>query len=320
MTLNELRYVVAIARERHFGHAARACFVSQPTLSVALRKLEDELGVVLFERVPGEVTTTAIGHRIVEQAHRVLEEAERIRRLARFGKNPLAGPLRLGAIHTVGPYLLPQLIPSVMEQAPEMPLVIEEGLAPILMERLKRGDLDLILVSLPCDEAGVVVRPLYREDLVLLLPANHPWRERDGIEIEDLAEANVLLPAPGHCLRDQILRACPQCRHARDTHDAAQRDIEGGSLETIRYMVASGVGVAVLPCTASRDDPWNGKELWCARPFTGAAPKRTIALAWRKSFPREPTVEVIARAVRSAELPCVRYLDEGLDDGQVEDP
>lgn len=197
MTLNELRYVVAVARERHFGHAAEACFVSQPTLSVAVRKLEDELGVTLFERGPGEVTVTAVGREVIEQAQRVLEEAEGVRRVARHGQNPLAGPLRLGAIYTVGPYLLPHLIPLAMERAPDMPLVIEESFTTVLAERLKRGDLDLIIISLPFDEAGVLTRPLYDEEFVVLMPISHPWQARASIDIADLGEASVLLLGPG---------------------------------------------------------------------------------------------------------------------------
>ena len=192
MTLNELRYVVAVARERHFGRAADACFVSQPTLSVAVRKLEDELGVSLFERGPGEVTVTAVGQRIVEQAQRVLEEAEGVRRLARQGKNPLVGPLRLGAIYTVGPYLLPHLVPLVAERAPDMPLMIEENFTAVLAERLKRGDLDLIVISLPFEAPGIVTRPLYDERFVVLLPTSHPWQARPSIAIADLAGENVL--------------------------------------------------------------------------------------------------------------------------------
>lgn len=310
MTLNELRYVVAVARERHFGHAAEACFVSQPTLSVAVRKLEDELGVTLFERGPGEVTVTEVGREIVAQAQRVLEEAEGIRRVARHGQNPLAGPLRLGAVYTVGPYLLPHLIPLVMQRAPDMPLMIEENFTARLAERLKRGDLDLIIISLPFDEAGVLTRPLYDEEFVVLMPVGHPWQARARIDIADLGEANLLLLGPGHCFRDQVLDACPRCRQSAAAAGTLQRNLEGGSLETIRLMVASGVGVTVLPCTACGGDGYIARDALCARPFSGEAPKRRIALAWRRSFPRGQAVEVIAEAVRRADLGCVIYPED----------
>ena len=310
MTLNELRYVVAVARERHFGRAAETCFVSQPTLSVAVRKLEDELGISLFERGPGEVTITAVGQRIVEQAQRVLEEAEGIRRLARQGKDPLAGPLRLGAIYTVGPYLLPHLVPLLAERAPDMPLMIEENFTAILTERLKRGELDLIVISLPFEEPGIVTRPLYDEGFVVLLPTSHPWQARASIPIEELAGEHVLLLGSGHCFRDQVLKACPGCLQTDTLSGGLQRRFEGGSLETIRCMVASGVGITVLPCTASSEDPFFARNILCVRPFATGSPSRRVALAWRRSFPRTAAVDVVSQAVRAAELRCVRYIDK----------
>ncbi len=305
MTLNELRYIVAVARERHFGHAAEACFVSQPTLSVAVKKLEDEFGVSLFERGAGEVTVTPIGAQIVEQAQRVLEEAEGIKVLARRGKNPLAGTLRLGVIYTIGPYLLPRLIPWVAEQAPDMPLVIEENFTAVLSERLKRGELDVILISLPFDEPGVLTRALYDETFAVLVPGSHPWAGRPSIAAEQLGREDVLLLGPGHCFRDQVLKVCPDCIKSSG---GLQRGLEGGSLETIRCMVASGVGITVLPCTAAAAERF-AKPMVQVLPFTGAAPRRRVALAWRKSFPRLQAVDVVARAVRAADLECVTYLE-----------
>jgi len=307
MTLNELRYIVAVARERHFGHAAEACFVSQPTLSVAVKKLEDELGVSLFERGAGEVTVTAVGARIVEQAQRVLEEAEGIKVLARLGRDPLVGTLRLGAIYTIGPYLLPRLIPWVAEQAPDMPLVIEENFTSVLSERLKRGELDVILISMPFDEPGVLTRALYDESFAVLLPGHHPWSGRASVAAGELASEDVLLLGPGHCFRDQVLKVCPDCVKSSN---GLQRGLEGGSLETIRCMVASGVGITVLPCTAAAAERF-AKPLVRVLPFAGEAPRRRVALAWRKSFPRLEAVDVLERAVRAADLACVTYLDPG---------
>jgi len=308
MTLNELRYIVAVARERHFGHAAEACFVSQPTLSVAVKKLEDELGVSLFERGTGEVTVTAAGQQVVEQAQRVLEEADTIKRLARHGKNPLAGPLRLGAIYTIGPYLLPRLIPWASERAPDMPLVIEENFTSVLSERLKRGDLDVIVISLPFDEPGILTRPMYDESFAILLPSNHPWSGQESVSADQLGDEDVLLLGPGHCFRDQVVQACPNCVKSATGGGSLQRGLEGGSLETIRYMVASGVGITVLPCSAAATDRF-AEPLVRVLPFTGEAPRRRVALAWRKSFPRIEAVDVLASAVRAADLPCVAYLD-----------
>jgi LysR family hydrogen peroxide-inducible transcriptional activator len=301
MTLNELRYVVAVARERHFGRAADACFVSQPTLSVAVKKLEDELGVSLFERGTGEVTITEIGAAVVARAQRVLEEAEGVQAVARSGRDPLAGPLRLGAIYTVGPYLLPRLVPALMERAPAMPLIIEENFTAVLADRLKRAQLDVIVISLPFEAPGMQTLPLYDEDFVVLLPGSHRWAARTSVEPAELAGERVLLLGPGHCFRDQVLEICPTCARRTDPGDGLGRGLEGGSLETIRCMVASRVGITVLPASAAREDRLGGQVV-CARPFAGRSPTRTVALAWRKSFPRLAAVEAVAAAVRAAPL------------------
>jgi len=307
MTLNELRYVVAVARERHFGRAADACFVSQPTLSVAVKKLEDELGVTLFERGVGEVTVTEIGDRIVAQAQRVLEEAQGVLQLARSGGDPLIGPLRLGAIYTIGPYLLPHLVPMLMRRAPQMPLVIEENFTAVLVERLKRADLDLIIISLPFDEPGIRTLPLYEEQFVVLLPSGHRWSRRGQIEADALGEEDVLLLGAGHCFRDQVLEACPQCLRGSAAAGDLQRNLQGGSLETIRCMVASNVGITILPCSAALEDRFGG-DVVCVRPFAGKAPTRRVALAWRKSFPRVDAVYAVAEAIRASRLGCLTYL------------
>jgi LysR family hydrogen peroxide-inducible transcriptional activator len=307
MTLNQLRYVVAVARERHFGRAADACFVSQPTLSVAVKKLEDELGVSLFERGAGEIGITEIGEQIVAQAQRVLEETDSVMRLARTGRDPLVGPLRFGAIYTIGPYVLPPLIPLIMERAPQMPLLIEENFTAVLTEQLKRAELDVILISLPFDEPGIHTLPLYDEEFVALMPGTHPWAQHERVDASELANEHVLLLGAGHCFREQVLAAFPQCLpHGRGA-GMLQRTLEGGSLETIRYMVASGVGITVLPCSAAQQDCF-GDRMVCARPFAGAGPRRRVALAWRKSFTRFGAIEAIADAIRAAELPCLHYV------------
>jgi LysR family hydrogen peroxide-inducible transcriptional activator len=305
MTLNELRYIVAVARERHFGRAAEACFVSQPTLSVAVRKLEDELGLSLFERRKGEVSVTPIGQRIVAQAQRVLEEAGNIRQIARQGQDQLDGPLRLGAIYTIGPYLLPHLIPQLAERAPHMPLVIEENYTSKLSEKLKRGDLDVIVLSLPFDEPGIETLALYDEPFVLLLPSVHPLNQKSVIALGDLQKEDVLLLGPGHCFRDQVLEVCPDCIGKSAIEGPFAQTPEGGSLETIRYMVASGLGVTVLPCSAAGAERFS-ERLLNIRRFEGAAPSRTVALAWRKSFPRPDAISALRDAVLACDMSCVQ--------------
>ena len=305
MTLNELKYIVAVARERHFGRAAEACFISQPTLSVAVKKLEDELGVSLFERRKGEVSVTPVGEQIISQAQRVLEEASGIRQLAAQGQDQLASPLRIGAIYTIGPYLLPNLIPTLTEMAPQMPLVVEENYTAVLAERLKQGELDVVIISLPFDEPGILTQPLYEEPFVLLLPSSHPFNQKTEVAISDLKKEDVLLLGAGHCFREQVLEACPDC--LRKAGDARHSQLEGSSLETIRYMVAGGLGVTVLPCSAAGAERFS-ERLLDIRRFAGKAPSRVVALAWRKSFPRPQAIDALRKAVLEGLMSCVKAL------------
>jgi len=304
MTLTELRYIVAVARERHFGHAAQTCFVSQPTLSVAVKKLEEELGVTLFERGPGEVSVTPAGQPIVEQAQRVLEEAARIKDLAAAGRDPLAGPLRLGAIYTIGPYLLPKLIPILRRNAPAMQLHIQENFTHRLAEALKNGEVDVILIALPFEEPGVMTRAVYDEPFLVAVPKGHPWETRKRITSEELTKESLLLLGEGHCFRDQVLEICTT--RAKD-RSMLSRTVEGGSLETIRQMVASGVGVTVLPATSVSGAAAPG-DLIRVLPFAKPVPMRRVGLAWRKSFPRPEAIEALRKAVLACNLPQVEKL------------
>jgi len=307
MTLTELRYIVAVARHRHFGHAAQACHVSQPTLSMGVRRLEEQLGVQLFERGHGEVRVTAVGEEIVAQAQRVLDEAERIPQIAGHHADPLDGPLHLGAIYTIGPYLLPWLIPALRERAPRMPLLIEEDYTAGLATRLRNGELDAILIALPFDEPGIDTRPLYEEPFVALLPSGHPLTECEAVSLQRLAAEDLLLLGPGHCFRDQLLAACPPCRRRAET--LAARGLEGSSLETIRHMVASGLGVTVLPCTAAGDDQGPGR-ITRVRRLEEPAPTRRVALAWRSGFPRLAAIDALCAAIAKAPLSCIRKVAE----------
>ncbi len=220
MTLNELRYIVAVANERNFGRAAQKCFVSQPALSVAIQKLEEELGARLFERGKTEVAVTPVGERIVEQAQKVLEEAARIREIAQAGRNQLAGPLKLGVIYTVAPYLLPDLIPALHELAPQMPLDIEENLTENLEAALKSGRIDAAIVALPFAPPGVVTEFLYEEPFQVVVPRGHRWARRKSVQPDELAAEHTILLNVGHCFRDQVLDACPELNRA-DAHVSA---------------------------------------------------------------------------------------------------
>ena len=305
MTLTELRYIVAVARERHFGRAAEACFVSQPTLSVAVKKLEEELGVTLFERGAGEVSVTPPGQKIVEQAQRVLEEAARVREIAAAGRDPLTGPLRLGAIYTIGPYLLPKLVPIMRRAAPQMPLLIQENFTHNLGESLKNGEVDVILIALPFDEPGIATRAVYDEPFLVAVPKGHEWQDRKRISSDELTRESLLLLGEGHCFRDQVLDICHVVR-SRDRSTLA-KTVEGGSLETIRQMVASGVGITVLPATSV--GAGGPGDLIRILPFARPAPTRRVGLAWRRSFPRPEAIEALRRGVLACNLPNVTKLE-----------
>jgi len=306
MTLTELRYIVAVARERHFGHAAESCFVSQPTLSVAIKKLEEELGVMLFERGPGEVSVTPVGQRIVEQAQRVLEEASRIKEMAATGSDPLAGSLRLGAIYTIGPYLLPKLIAVLRRSAPLMQLMIQENFTHKFAEALKRGEVDVIVIALPFEEPGIVTQAVYDEPFLVAVPKGHVWEKKKQISTDELTKESLLLLGEGHCFRDQVLDFCHAVSRSRNRSGLA-RTLEGGSLETIRQMVASGVGVTVLPSTSIAAGGGAG-DLIRVRPFARPVPERRVALAWRRSFPRVAAVEALRKAILECNLAQVTKL------------
>lgn len=307
MTLTELRYIVTVAREQHFGRAAKACFVSQPTLSVAIKKLEKELGVTIFERGSNEISLSPVGARIVQQAQQTLESADNIKQLAQQGKNQLSGSLRIGAIHTIGPYLYPELIPLLRVVAPEMPLVVEENFTAVLTEKLKRGELDVIIIALPYAENGIVTQALYDEPFVVLLPGSHPLTSRKSINSKILETENVLLLGQGHCFRDHVLDACPACIPKPGLEGDLAHAVEGSSLETIRHMVVSGLGITVLPCTAAGRHAYS-PHLLTIRRFTPPVPMRTVALAWRVSFPRPNVIDVINKAIHDCHLSCVKQL------------
>ncbi len=302
MTLTELRYLLALAEEKHFGHAADRCHVSQPTLSVAIRKLEQRLNVQIFERGRSHVMVTPIGEKLVAQAKNVLEQADRLEMLARNTGDELNGPLKVGAIFTIAPYLFPRLIPRLRELSPGMSLDIEENYTAVLRERLRNGQIDIGLVSLPFTESDVLTKPVYSEPFEVLLPADHPLARQEAVTADQLAQTDLLLLGEGHCFRDQILDACPAvARSSRDPDGRVRTLADGSSLETIRHMVASGLGVTILPRSAVIDAPYS-REWLITRPFRDNPPERTVAMAWRASFPRPKAVDALERAIRACKM------------------
>lgn len=307
MTLTELRYIVAVARERHFGRAAEACFVSQPTLSVAVKKLEEELDVKLFERGSNEVSVTPLGDEIVRQAQSVLEQAQAIKEIAKRGKDPLAGALRLGVIYTIGPYLLPPLVKGMIDKVPQMPLILQENFTVKLLEMLRQGELDAAIMALPLPEHGMAMQVLYDEPFVVAMPAAHPWTKRKLIPADDLKTENMLLLGNGHCFRDQVLEVCPEMARFSAPGNGMQRTFEGSSLETIRHMVASGIGLTVLP-RASVPDMDTKEGMLQFRPFEEPAPSRRVVIVWRKSFTRKAAIDAVCDVVASCNLPGITTL------------
>lgn len=289
MSLTELKFIVAVAQERNFRRAAEKCFVSQPALSLAIKKLEDELKVTIFERSRSDVRLTEIGEKIVEQAEKVLEETARIKQLAELGKNQLKGTFKLGLIHSIGPYLLPEIIPILRKSAPEMPLEVEENLTANLEMQLKNGVIDAAIVALPFNVVGLQFKALYDEEFDVVVPVTHHWATRKHINPSELSNEKVLLLNSGHCFSNQVTQACPELSRKGEI-------LQGNSLETIRNMVASNLGITVLPCSATAARYNN--PLIKVIPFAAPAPTRRIAIAWRKSFVRLEAVEKIAESIK----------------------
>lgn len=300
MTLNELRFIVAVAQERNFRRAAEKSFISQPALSLAIQKLEEELGLKIFERGKGDVTVTPVGSAIVGQAQRVLEGVDTIRELATQGSNQLASPLRIGVIHSVAPYLLPDLIPALKKIAPDLSLDIEENITANLDILLRNGTLDVIVIALPFGDSGILTHALYDEAFEVVVNSEHAWAERRSVNAQDLAGEKVLLLDSGHCFSNQVAEACPDLsRKGADIQ-------KGTSLETIRNMVASGLGITVLP--ASANSPRYRSPLLKVIPFAKPIPSRRIALAWRKSFARTQAIEVLVQAIGRAKIVGIKPL------------
>ena len=307
MTLTELKYIVAVAREKHFGRAAEACFVSQPTLSVAIKKLEEELDVKLFERGASEVSVTPLGDEIVRQAQQVIEQAQAIREIAKRGKDPVSGPLRLGIIYTIGPYLLPDLVREAIAQVPQMPLMLQENFTARLLEMLRTGELDCAIMAEPFPDTGLAVAPLYDEPFVVAVPKNHPLAQREQISAEELKAETMLLLGTGHCFRDHVLEVCPEYARFSSNAEGIRKSFEGSSLETIKYMVAAGMGVTVVPQLSV---PKESQAHIGYVPFTAPAPTRRVVLAWRRTFTRYEAIAALRNAIYACELPGVTRLTD----------
>ncbi len=332
MTLTELKYIVAVAREKHFGRAAESCHVSQPTLSVAIKKLEEELEVKLFERSANEVSVTALGEKIVRQAQSVLEQAAAIKEMARCGQDPVAGPLTLGVIYTIGPYLLPELVRQSIKRTPQMPLILQENFTIKLLEMLRTGEIDCAVLAEPFPDTGLAVAPLYDEPFFAAVPNNHPLAAQNSVSAEQLKNETMLLLGAGHCFRDHVLEVCPEfARYGNHSNSSAnssgnshsdgiRKAFEGSSLETIKHMVAAGMGVTLVPRLAvpreallpdsrrSQSDESHIRYLPVCESDGSAPPLRRVVLAWRRSFTRYEAIAALRNTIYACELPGVARL------------
>jgi LysR family hydrogen peroxide-inducible transcriptional activator len=331
MTLTELKYIVAVAREKHFGRGAEACHVSQPTLSVAIKKLEEELQVKLFERNANEITVTPLGLEIVRQAQSVLEQADSIREIAKRGKDPLAGALRLGIIYTIGPYLLPDLVRQNITLSPQMPLMLQENFTVKLLEELRTGEIDCAILAEPFPDTNLAIAPLYDEPFVAAVPSDHPLAARSSITAEELKQQTMLLLGNGHCFRDHVLEVCPEFARFSSGTEGISKSFEGSSLETIKHMVAAGMGVTLVPrlsvpkgelaalgspvkarkgvkTVTTKSAPSDEPSFIRYLPFEGHVPTRRVVLAWRRSFTRYEAIAALRNAIYACELPGVARL------------
>ena len=319
MTLTELKYIVAVAREKHFGRAAEACYVSQPTLSVAIKKLEDELDVKIFERSAGEVSVTGLGEAIVRQAQSVLEQAAEIKEIAKRGKDPLSGVLTLGVIYTIGPYLLPELVRHSLKRTPQMPLMLQENFTVKLLEMLRTGEIDCAIVAEPFPETGLAMAPLYDEPFMAAVPNTHPLAQKESVSTSELKNETMLLLGSGHCFRDHVLEVCPEFARYASNAEGIRRTFEGSSLETIKHMVAAGMGVTLVPRLSvpkdalstqrrrNSDDP-HIRYLPIHGEDGHQPPSRRVVLVWRRSFTRYEAIAALRNAVYACDLQGVEML------------
>jgi len=290
LKLKDLRYLVAVADERHFGRAAQKCFVSQPTLSAQLRKLEDYLGVKLIERQPRRVSLTEAGEQVVARARRILKDSDEIVTLARHAKDPLSGTLKVALIPTIGPYLLPRVAPQLRKALPRLKLLLFEYQTATLLERLQAGAIDLGILALPVALDGLDSRVLFEEPFAVALNSNHPLAKRKFLKPTDLDGETLLLLEDGHCLRDQALEVCARVGvHESDDYRAT-------SLETLRQMVASGHGVTLLPEMATHG-PYGDARSLVVRPFSKPVPQRHVGAVWRRSSTRIPAIQAVCDVI-----------------------
>ncbi|OGT31749.1 MAG: hypothetical protein A3E87_02070 [Gammaproteobacteria bacterium RIFCSPHIGHO2_12_FULL_35_23] len=289
MNIRDLQYLITLYETKHFGKAAEKCFVSQPTLSMQIKKIEEELEIQLIERNNKPVLFTPVGEKIVDKARIIIQQVSDIKQVAKAAKDPFCATIQLSLIPTIGPYLLPKILPKINKALPQLRLFLHEEKTDLTLKKLKSGSLDAAILALPIDTTNLAITPLYQEKFLIALPKQHPLNNKSTLTLKDIQQENLLLLSEGHCLREQALEAC---------HLANRSDFfEATSLETLRYMVASGVGITLLPELAAKTN----SQLLSLRPFKSPEPYREIVLIRRKSSPLESCLIKLS-AIISAEL------------------
>ena len=305
MNLRDLGYIIAVAETRHFGRAAERCFVSQPTLSGQIKKLEEELGVAIFERTNRSVEITSVGHDIVAHARQMMEQADAIEQLATAHQDPLAGSLRIGAIPTLSPYLMPLILKPMKQRLPQSRLVLSEEMTDILLVRLRRHEIDAALLATPVEDGDLEVLPLFKEPFWVAYPRNHRFYEKEKIVLRDLHNDNLLLLAEGHCLADQAMDVC-RIKERQTRGELA--DLRASSLETLIQLVGAGYGITLIPALAMRGS-WSAGSGVVAQPLAVADASRRVSLVFRNSFPRRAALQAFAELIRDNLPNTVRRLD-----------
>jgi len=290
MNIRDLKYFIAVAETKHFGKAAERCFVSQPTLSMQLKKLEEELSIQLFERTSKQVLITSDGEKLLEKARAVLRDVDQLKQVAQNLQDPYAGTLRVGIIPTMGPYLLPRLMPLLADRFPSLKIILCEDKTDVIVKKCQQGELDAIILALPVDDDGLVTQELFSEPFFVALPKSNPLAQKKQVKLSDLENENLLLLADGHCLRDQALEAC------RLTGATTETGFQATSLETIRHMVAANAGITLLPKMAVDSVPEQPEVV--IRPFEGTAASRLVGMLWRETSAHRLCCEAIAAAIR----------------------
>ena len=293
MNLRDLKYLLALADHKHFGRAAAACFVSQPTLSTQIRKLEDELGVALVERAPRKVMLTAVGQDVVQRARRIVADVEQMKEAARRSRDPESGSLRLGVFPTLGPYLLPHVVPQLRERFPHLELLLVEEKSDVLLQSLREGKLDAALLALPVHDEQLHAEFLFEEPFVFAAPVRHPLAAQDSLAMSQLSDETLLLLEDGHCLRDQALDVCSHSKMQE------KQDFRATSLETLRQMVASGSGITLLPQLASTGAYGHARGVAIV-PFAKPAPVRHVGALWRKTSAKQQAIEAVCDVIAEA--------------------